>query len=256
MTNRGTLFGVDSAGILGNLVNYKSFTATSATVGGDITNNSNSTFNVTTVNAYGNITNASTGNMAISNLDLYDDSNLSLDGTVGNFSSIVLQNNVDARLTKGNITVTAFTFFAKDSTSKFALASGTSLDVNTMNYNAGATYYDGNYFDTSGGGYLVQSVSNSAVEYRVGNSDSAIVINLDTLESTSGEKIGVSSTDYVYYNGGIVTGIEDTAGFTTHISRNWGESTNAMVKFLLLKTGAPIWKAMISILQILQTSLS
>jgi len=141
------------------------------------------------------------------------------DGTT--FTTFTVQADKQVKLTDGNIEVGTFNFTADASpTSTFELASGTSVDVTgTTNYNT--ALYTGNYFITSDGGQLIQTMTGSDVEYRVGisSNDSAIVITLDALH---GEKIAVSVLDGVKIRGHLVTGIEETVKFTTVIDRNIG----------------------------------
>ncbi|MDD5727410.1 MAG: hypothetical protein PHV59_02495, partial [Victivallales bacterium] len=190
-----------------------------AAVGGNVTN-SGTRFTVTTLEVGGNVTNTGTMNVGTLSLTGTGTSVLSLGGTVGDFTAINVADDKDVNLTSGNIITAAFSFLGADSGSIFGLASGTTLEVTgTLNYNVGAGYYSGNYFNTAGGGLLVRTMTGSDVTYRVGNSSSATVV---TLNGTSGEKIAVGVTDSVTVNGETVTGIEDTVKFTITIDRNYG----------------------------------
>jgi hypothetical protein len=179
------------------------------------------------MDAYGNITNTSTGTMAVSTLNLHGNNNLSLKGTVGDFSLITLENN--ASLTNGNIKTDSFAFSVKDSTSMFSLASGTSLEVTgtdptSLDYNLGVDpYYGGNYFKTSDGGELIQTMrgidlldSDKDVVYRVGNDDSVTVI---TLQAADGEKMAAGILNSVKIGNTTVTGIQETVDFTIVLDR-------------------------------------
>ena len=216
INNTGT-FSAGSATVGGNLTNTNSFTATTtATVGGDITN-SGSTFTVPTLNASGDITNTGTMTVATAlNLNGTGTSTLSLDGAF-NTGTLTIASGKEINMTSGDVTAGTFTF--TNATSKFALASGTNMRVtNTLNYNSA-------YFNTSGGGTLGRDIAGggSAV-YRVGDSSKMAVV---TLTGDTAGTMTVGLIDSVRYNGGVVTGIEDTAGFTINISGYAGNITGA-----------------------------
>ena len=228
LANDGELSEVGFADITGDLVNSNSLKMTTAIVGGNITN-SGSTFEVTTIDAYGNITNTSTGNMAIStalNINGTGTSTLNLGGTVDLSTATLTLGASKNAILNNSIAVNnfAFTEVAKPK-SRFTLSSGVSLDVTgSIDYKLGSAsgldVYDGNYFVTSGGGQLVQTMANGAdVIYRVGNNDSTTVVTLSVPNNT--EKIAVKVMDSIIIRNEVVTGIADTTRFTTVISRNW-----------------------------------
>ena len=180
-----------------------------------------------TVTVNGNVTNSSGATMTVDTLALDNTANLSLLDLDGNvtISTLELADDKSAKLTRGNITVADFNFLGSNSNSTFELASGTSLEVtNSIAYNLSSPYYTGNYFITSGGGKLIQTVAASDVDYRVGNSNSAIVVTLRQTAGSSGERIAVGVVDSVKEQGYTVSGIEDTVKFTINIDRDGGTS--------------------------------
>jgi hypothetical protein len=166
-----------------------------------------------------------TGSLTIGTLTLENSSQdilLSFGGTVNNITTLNVAANRQATLTSGNIQVTNFEFLNGPSSSTFTLGSGTSLEVTgTLRYNDGGLY-SGNYFITSGGGELIQTVADSDIEYRVGNSNSAIVVTLRQPVGSSGERIAVGVVDSVKEQGYTISGIEDTVKFTINIDRDSG----------------------------------
>jgi predicted outer membrane repeat protein len=204
----------------GSISNTGSFTSTFLTqVDGNLSNTGGGTFTVTNVlDVVGNITN--TGTLAVDTLNLIysTSSSLSLNGDVSIYSLHVAPDKV-VSLTSGNIAVNNFTFEGSGSSSKFNLASGTSLEVTgDIFYNDGGLY-NGSYFNTAAGGQLIRTMDDSNVEYRVGNNSNVVVV---TLNGTTGERIAVGVINGVTVNGETVAGIEETVKFTVNIDRNYG----------------------------------
>ena len=204
--------------------------ALNLTATGNLTNagNLNST-STGVVTVGGNVTNTSTGNMAIStalNINGSGTSTLNLGGTVDLSTATLTLGASKNAILNNSIAVNnfAFTEVAKPE-SRFTLSSGVSLDVTgSIDYKLGSAsgldVYDGNYFVTSGGGQLVQTMANGAdVIYRVGNNDSTTVVTLSVPNDT--EKIAVKVMDSIIIRNEVVTGIADTTRFTTVISRDW-----------------------------------
>ena len=203
--NTGTLNNTSIVTTTGNLTNSGSFTTGVA-------------------NANGNITNTATGNMTIGALNLNDSgktSTLSLNsnGTV-NITSLNVAADKQAQLTDGDLTVNAFTFVGANSSSKFDLNAQTMEVTGTLTYNATSGSNE-NYFITSGGGMLIQTMTGGvAAVYRVGNDRYCNEITITV--ASDGERVAVGVIDSVKINGTEVTGIAETDGFTEVITRNVG----------------------------------
>lgn len=233
LTN-SNLFTATTVDVDGNMTNSGTFTSTgTVTVGGDLINTSNNTFNADTARIGGDLTD--TGAMNVTTMVLTNHVASLVGGLTGaspsitevsftdgtTFATFTVEADKHIKLTAGNIIVGDFSFEADATpTSKFEVASGTSVDVTgSITYNA--TNYTSNYFITSGGGQLIRTMDNgNPVLYRVGNSTSVTEIYLTVANDT--EKIAVSVIDGVKINDETITGIEETVKFTTVIDRNYG----------------------------------
>ena len=234
--NKGTF--ITGADITASSLNIKSpasltLDATESLTAGNLINAG--TLNASTVKLSGDMTN--TGTMTISELHLYDsgtayESQLSLGGTV-DITSITVAADKNAALTKGNISVDSFEFESGDtSTSVFGLGAKTSLEV--ANFTAVSdTYYGGSYFDTSGGGTLIQTVvgGGGSATYRVGDGNGHMAVITLTGTAAASEKIGIGILDSVKINGQVVDGIAQTDGFTLVINRDSTDVVNVAMNW-------------------------
>ena len=221
ISNTGLFAATTATATNGSIINTSgTFNATTATAGTSLTNAG--TLTVATANVGTDLTN--TGNLTISTALNLTDSGASVLNFGGDFSTNLLTIGADklVNLTNGNVTVNTLNFTGTiDSSSKFELASGTSLDVaGAIDYNVSVGYYDGNYFNTSGGGELIRTMGGVGTDiiYRVGNSSAITVI---TLQAADG-KIAAGILDSVKISGTIVTGIQETVNTTMVLDRKTG----------------------------------